>query len=185
MGDCFQKIGDLDATAEEAPALAKSVRHWLVADGVVSGDLTDCLLSGLGHPPGQNWAAAVNAPDRTDGQWTALWTNGLHIEVGPMVYWDMEPDDPGCPQCGTQQRFDEFKGLDEWTPGLGLGVNDEYHCPICMRPSPVNEWLSSIGWGIGHLCLEFWNWPPLSEQFRTELIQRLSGHKILYLSGKL
>ncbi|EIT94437.1 hypothetical protein MM3A0810R_3101 [Mycobacteroides abscessus 3A-0810-R] len=26
---------------------------------------------------------------------------------------------------------------------------------------------------------------PLSEQFQTELIQRLSGHKILYLSGKL
>ncbi len=43
----------------------------------------------------------------------------------------------------------------------------------------------SIGWAIGHLCLEFWNWPPLSEQFQTELIQRLSGHKILYLSGKL
>lgn len=53
MGDCFQKIGDLDATAEEAPALAKSVRHWLVADGVVSGDLTDCLSSGLGTRPGK------------------------------------------------------------------------------------------------------------------------------------
>ncbi|MFV8312080.1 hypothetical protein [Mycobacteroides chelonae] len=48
MGDCFQKIGDLDTTAEEASALAKSVRRWLIAEGVASGDLTDCVFDGLG-----------------------------------------------------------------------------------------------------------------------------------------
>nr|BFE60964.1 hypothetical protein GCM10020063_054900 [Dactylosporangium thailandense] len=42
MGDWFQTIADLDATAEEAPGLADVVVADLVADGIVSAERTDC-----------------------------------------------------------------------------------------------------------------------------------------------
>ena len=51
MGDTFQKLGDLDATADEAPGLAASVSARLIAEDVVSGELTDCVFVGLGVLP--------------------------------------------------------------------------------------------------------------------------------------
>ncbi len=50
-GDCFQKLGDLDATADEAQDLAAGALAWLVAEEIVSGELTDCALGGLASPP--------------------------------------------------------------------------------------------------------------------------------------
>ena len=37
MGDWFQIIVDRDATEEEAPALASSIRDWLISEGIIDG----------------------------------------------------------------------------------------------------------------------------------------------------
>ncbi len=53
MGDRFQTIVDLDAGPADAEALAHRVVEWLVAEGVVLADRTNCVLGQpLGHPPG-------------------------------------------------------------------------------------------------------------------------------------
>lgn len=180
MGEYFQKIGDPGVSAGEAAALAASIRDWLVGDEVISADLSDCALGGLAHAPGTNWGAAVDARDRLDDNWTALWTNGLRIGIGPTVFWDLEPDDLVCPHCGAVVPFDRFDGLDEWA----AHGRDVCSCVGCGQMSGLNAWLSSIGWGVGHLCLEFWNWPPLSEDFRSRLAERLRGRPV-FLEGKL
>ncbi|MET7914844.1 hypothetical protein ABZU45_02680 [Streptomyces avermitilis] len=42
MGDHFQTIVDLDARAGEAPEFAARVVEWLVAEGIVPAERTDC-----------------------------------------------------------------------------------------------------------------------------------------------
>ncbi|MDT0464411.1 hypothetical protein [Streptomyces gibsoniae] len=45
MGDHFQTIVDLDATAAEASNLAGRAPDWLVREGIVRAERTDCALS--------------------------------------------------------------------------------------------------------------------------------------------
>lgn len=42
VGENFEIIADVDATESEAPALASEVLRWLVGEGIVSGQLSDC-----------------------------------------------------------------------------------------------------------------------------------------------
>lgn len=58
----------------------------------------------------------------------------------------------------------------------GFGLHHAHVVGTLDNQHRVGHWTSVPG------ILEL---APLSEQFQTELIQRLSGHKILYLSGKL
>ncbi|MFJ7178051.1 hypothetical protein ACIQXA_16990 [Streptomyces massasporeus] len=52
MGDHFQTIVDLDASAADAERLAGRVVDWLVTEGIVLAERTDCVLGrSLGHPP--------------------------------------------------------------------------------------------------------------------------------------
>ena len=67
VGDCFQKLGDLDATADEAQDLAAGALAWLVAEEIVSGELTDCALGGLASPPGRCRVKALRDAGDADG----------------------------------------------------------------------------------------------------------------------
>lgn len=77
VGDFFQKLGDLEATADEAPGLAAAVSDWLVAEDIVSGELTDCVLGGLGRRPGVCHGKALR--DRADA-------HGFGQRCGPTGY---------------------------------------------------------------------------------------------------
>ncbi len=88
MGDCFQKLGDLDATADEAQDLATGVLAWLVAEEIVSGELIDCALGGPARPPGRCRVKALRDAGEADGLWTSTGkgaVNGLHVDVGRQV----------------------------------------------------------------------------------------------------
>lgn len=64
MGNHFQTIVDLHATPADATALAARGLDWLVAEGIVRAERTDCVLGApLGHPPGPLWAKAVEQVD--------------------------------------------------------------------------------------------------------------------------
>ncbi|MFC8668515.1 hypothetical protein [Streptomyces sp. NPDC057199] len=96
MGDHFQTVVDVDATADEARALAARVVEWLVAEGIVLGERTDCVLGQpLGHPPGPNWRRAVEeSPD-----WDP-W-DGLAVHTGRTVFDSGQggPESVTCPRC--------------------------------------------------------------------------------------
>ncbi|MGW1658352.1 hypothetical protein [Streptomyces atratus] len=49
MGDHFQTIVDLDATEQDAARLGAGLLDWLIADGIVSAERTDCVLDNDGY----------------------------------------------------------------------------------------------------------------------------------------
>lgn len=184
MSDAFQKLGDLDSTAQEAPLLAAGVSAWLVAEDIVSGELTDCALGGLGHRPGRRHGDALENLDDAGGLWTTLRTNGLQIDTGRQVFYGGQGGvtDAVCPNCGGIERFSDFSSsLDGWHR---TGRAD-HSCPVCSRRSLINDWKLEPQWGVGHLQLTFWNWPPLSERFREEVSAHLNRHRLLYICDKL
>ena len=187
MGDCFQKLGDLDATADEAQDLAAGALAWLVAEEIVSGELTDCALGGLASPPGRCRVKALRDAGDADGWWTNTGrgaVNGLRVDVGRQVYFGGQGgvSDAGCPKCRGVEPFRDFSdALDDW---YTTGVAD-HACPLCSRRSLINDWILEPQWGVGHLQLTFWNWPKLSEQFREDISAQLNGHRLVYLYDKL
>ncbi|MFD4860976.1 hypothetical protein [Streptomyces atratus] len=194
MGDHFQTIVDLDATEQDAARLGAGLLDWLIADGIVSAERTDCVLDndGYGNAPGRNYAKAVDDPEPVE-----LWSNGLHVATGRTVF-DSGQGEAGaatCPLCATEIRLVDdtwcpvdsawapFAGrLDAWANG-GEGVVE---CPSCRRPSGIDRWSwEDDYYACGQLGLTFWNWAELTYGFEQEVRRRLGGHRTVTLRGKL
>ncbi len=139
MGDCFQKLGDADAPADEAQDLAAGVLAWLVAEEIVSGEPTDCALGGPACPPGRCRVKALRDAGEADGLWTGRGAvNGLQVDVGRQVYFGGGGgvSDAGCPKCGGIEPFRDFSAaLNDW---FKTGVPD-HACPLCFRRSLIND----------------------------------------------
>jgi hypothetical protein len=137
----------------------------------------------LGRRPGLRHGNALENLDDAGGVWTTLSTNGLHIDVGRQVYYGGQGgvSDAACPNCGGIELFSDFSAaLDDW---YKTGTTD-HGCPACTRRSPINDWRLEPQWGVGHLQLTFWNWPPLSERFRQDVSAHLNDHRLLYIYDK-
>jgi hypothetical protein len=110
MGDHFQTIIDLDAKADEAPQLGARVVEWLVTEGIVLAERTDCVLGApLGHEPGPNWQRAVAAADADEDPWDGL---AVHTERGIFDGGQGGPESVTCPLCETTTPLGE--GAYEW-----------------------------------------------------------------------
>ena len=184
VGDYYQTIVDAEATADDAEALAGRVRDWLVAEGVVRAEMTDCVLGGdgNGHAPGANWQQAVATPG--DDGFLTLWTKGLQVVTGRTVFHTVDgPATATCPRCGAGASFEGgpiFDTIGDWYEG-GEGLAP---CAACGEHIRLVEWRIEPPWGFGYLGFEFWNWPPLSEAFIAR-VGELLGHRMLLVHGKL
>lgn len=88
MSEWFQAIVDKDATEQEAPALAGKIHQWLVLDGVVVAEPSDCLLgSDAGYCPGPHYEKAVTEPY---GALLDLRHNGLEIITTRTVFFCLQ-----------------------------------------------------------------------------------------------
>lgn len=190
MGDSFQTIVDIDATADSAPDLAAAAVGWLVERGILLGTTTDCVLgAGSGHAPGPRYAGAVT---ETDPHLHTLRTNGLEVTTGRTIFRSSEADHITCPHCATTTRLTDGTGspndawgsvletIDTWYTG-GAGAHP---CPACGRTAGLNDWRWSPPWGFGFLGLTFWNWPPLTDDFAAAVAGVL-GHRTARPAGKL
>ncbi|MGA5417401.1 hypothetical protein [Streptomyces pseudogriseolus] len=193
MGDHFQTIVDLDAGPDEAAAYAERGLAWLISEGIVNAERTDCVLGApLGHPPGPNWLRACSPADE---EWEP--SDGLNVEVGRTVFngGQGEPEAVTCPRCEVTTRLmtDTWAPDDEaWAP-FGAALHDwddtgeaEVVCPACAASVPLPEyrWADDY-FAFAHLGFEFWNWPEFTEEFLTRFSDALGGHRVRRVWGKL
>ncbi|MFC9942385.1 hypothetical protein [Streptomyces pratensis] len=197
MGDFFERIVDLEVTGEEAGPLAGRMVDWMVAEGVITREMTkDAMYSlpvDLGHVPGPQWARAV--ADASDPSWLP---GPVAVVVGREYHVGGQgqdvADSAACPRCGAGTVVIDWPETSEpdeevWRPfrdGIaswretGRG---EVPCPACGVSVPVTEWEFGLGFDLGALAFDFWGWPPLSVRFRAEFRARL-GHRTEEQSGK-
>jgi hypothetical protein len=185
LGEWFETVADVEATPEEAARLGAEVLSWLVKQGIVMAEETDCVLGNRGHQPGPNYVAA------TAELWAdmhRLATNGFRVVTGRTVFYSMGVDQVVCPHCEAVAVDDQDKGswsdfspvIDEWYAG-GAGVRP---CKHCGQPVGINDWEWSPPWGFGYLGFEFWNWPMLDPSFVAAISNRL-GHRTVQPRGKI
>ncbi|MFF8601453.1 hypothetical protein ACF065_22485 [Streptomyces sp. NPDC015232] len=191
MGNYFQTVVDLDATHANARSLADSGLDWLVGEGIVRAELTDCVLGApSGHPPGSSWARAVRQPDWEPG-------GGLRIEIGRTVFGcgQGEPLFAVCPHCSGRtdfhtDRLEEIEGMWEpfgeaveaWTDTGTASVT----CPRCRRPGDLTGWTWSDDYfAFGYLGFVFWDWPDFSTEFLDAFSRVLAGHRTVLVEGEL
>lgn len=191
MGNYFQTVVDLDATHADARTLADIGLDWLVREGVVRAELTDCVLGApSGHPPGPSWAKAVGQED-----WEP--SDGLRVETGRTVFncGQGEPRFAVCPHCAGRadfytDRLEEIEGawepfseaISAWSDTDSAAVA----CPHCRRPGDLTAWTWSDDYfAFGYLGFEFWDWPDFSPGFLAGLSHALGGHRMVLMEGKL
>lgn len=155
MGDWFQSVVDPEATEAEAPTLADSVLRWLVAEGVVVPERSDCTLGEAGHAPGPSYVKATGLPDK---HLLTLWTNGLAVVSTRTVFHKGGLGfDIVCSSCGG--RFEPPDGLwadavGEWYDRNGPGP---LACPGCKAVRPITAWRHDPPLGFANLGFTFWN----------------------------
>jgi hypothetical protein len=184
MGDWFQVIVDRDATEEEAPALASSIRDWLISEGIITGKLIDCILSEeLGYPPGPNHRKVADS-GLGDDYLYGFAVNGMEIIIGRTVFHSLgSPIELVCTACEYRFEFsdDVSEAITEWYERTGPG---NVTCSQCGVERPVSEWQFEPPWGFGNLGFEFWNWPTFEPFFIEEISKRL-GHRVVHVESKL
>jgi len=182
MSDHSQIIVDIEVGAEDAERLGSAVFDWLVGNGVVEREGTDSVLGGLGHRPGRSYRNALE-PGENDTGFLTLRTNGLEIRTGRTVFdaggnYPLELDCDAC-QYQVRSKSESSAFLDRavsWDKGDDRVT---FACPRCGQARPLREWRGQFQWGFGYLGLEFWNWPPLSEEFIQSVTRQLRHRTVL------
>ncbi|AXK35991.1 hypothetical protein DVA86_28685 [Streptomyces armeniacus] len=198
MGDYFERIVDVEATGEEAGALAERMVDWMVAEGLITREMSDDGVYShpvdKGYVPGPNWARALAEPPYPD------WLPGpVAVVVGRGYYVAGQGVDSAsfavCPRCQSKTVVinypEEFETDEEvWQPfedaiaaWMETGEGSA-PCASCGASVPVTEWQWSPEFALGTLAFDFWNWPSLSDSF-CEKFSRQLGHRTVEHGGKV
>jgi len=198
MGDSFEVIVDLDATAADASGLASRALDWLVREGIVRAERTDCVFGEpLGYPPGQQWAKAVTGPGRMPPDGLRMPTDGLSIVTARTVFNGGQGDAQyaTCPRCASRTWFytegwERIEGaaeafinaVKEWDASGAATVA----CPSCAQASEITRWRwEGDYFALGYLGFEFWNWWHLDPRFIAGLSRALNDHQVVRVPGKI
>lgn len=197
MGVYYERIVDVEVSAEEAGPLAERMAGWMVAEGLITRETTGELVysphADEGYVPGADWARAV--ADATDPDWMpgpVAVVVGRHHHVGGQGM--DEPEYAVCPRCTARtvvidypERFEADEAV--WKPFReGITAWEETGegsapCTACGASVPVTEWEWDSSFALGALAFDFWNWPPLADGFLTEFARQL-GHRTVAHVGK-
>jgi len=195
MGDYFERIVDVEVTGQEAGPLADRMVEWMVAEGLITRDMSsDGVYSqnaDAGYLPGPVWAKAVADPGWQPGP--------VAVMVGRDYYVGGQGEDEAeyaiCPRCQTKTVIidypESFEADDEvWQPfEEGIAAWKETGegsapCSACGASVSVTEWQwGASDFAVGALAFDFWGWPPLSTEFCAEFSRQL-GHRTAEHMGK-
>lgn len=188
MGDWCQILVDEVVRGERAARESgERLDTWLIDTGVLSPELTDCVLGNpLGHPPGPSYGRAVAGAGDAPRQWT----NGGYVIIGRQAHWGGDLDGLACAQCGQLEdvtseggRWQQtFMGtIAEWMDG-GDGT---ITCRGCGARNELSDWdWGRYPWGFGEVSVKFWNWEPLAENFIDD-VWAVLGHPVRYIAYEL
>ncbi|UGT42862.1 hypothetical protein LTV02_05525 [Nocardia yamanashiensis] len=196
MGDYFERIVDIEVSAEDAGSLGADVVEWMVSRRWLlretSRDAMYSLYADAGYLPGPDWG-------RITSEWGDDWIPGpVAVVVGRHAHFPgqggIEPAYAACPRCRTTTVIIDYPNRWEadpvvWQPfshaidgwertGGGAAI-----CASCGVSSPVTDWQWADDFALGALAFDFWGWPPLREEFIAELTARLR-HRIVHHTGK-
>ncbi|WP_280232311.1 hypothetical protein [Nocardia cyriacigeorgica] len=196
MGDYFERIVDIEVSAEDAQATAARMLDWLVARELLTWEMSGERMYSLqvdeGHLPGSRWQQVTQ-------DWGSDWIPGpVAVIIGREDHFggqgESEAESATCPSCATTtviidypQRWEADpevwrpfeQAIDEWKR-TGTGT---VACRHCGTGHPVTEWLWPSGTALGALAFDFWSWPPLTDAFLDEFTAQL-GHRTDHHTGK-
>ncbi|MFD6272032.1 hypothetical protein [Nocardia asteroides] len=196
VGDYFERIVDVEVTADEAAALAERVVDRLVARGVLVRETSRAGVYSLqvdeGYVAGADWG-------RVAQDWGADWQPGpVAVIVGRHPHHPgqgaIPPSAADCPHCDVTTVIIDYPQQWEPDPAVWQPFSDAIDdwqetgagavtCATCGTASPVTTWGWADDFALGALAFDFWGWPPLAGEFVTELADLL-GHRVTHHTGK-
>ncbi|WP_328665560.1 hypothetical protein OG905_01030 [Streptomyces sp. NBC_00322] len=196
MGDFYKRIVDVEVSHEEAGPLAGRMVDWMVAEGLITRELSGTAVYSLdvdeGYVPGPNWARA--AEDWGDDHIPAP----VAVIVGRNYHVGGQGEDAAtyavCPHCDKRMVFIDYPesfepdeevwqpfrdAIDTWKETGEASVP----CAACETSVPITAWQWDSEFALGALAFDFWGWPPLTDDFVAEFTRQL-GHRTAQHSGK-
>ncbi|MFC8529276.1 hypothetical protein [Nocardia sp. NPDC057227] len=196
MGDFFERIVDVEVTAEQAATLGARMVDWMIARRLLTREMSGEAMYSLGVDKGY-----VAGPDwrRVTTEWGADWIPGpVAVLLGRGDHHggqgEIEPESARCPRCQATTTIIDYPQQWEADPEVWRPFHDGIEawkqtgtgsvtCTRCGEDAGVTEWGWPSGFALGALAFDFWGWPPLTENFVTEFGAQL-GHHIEHHTGK-
>ena len=182
MGNLFQNLVAPEIAADQAKTDAERVLAWLIAEEIVTPEMTDCVLGAdLGYPPGPLYAKATGT---ADPHLLSLRTNGMAIIAKRTVFHSGQGGfELVCSACKSKLQPPDGWGdaVSDWFNQSGSG---ELACPACGASRPIVEWQHSPPWAFGELGFQFWNWPQFTQAFIRAFENQLHS-RVVRVYGKL
>ena len=174
MSDNICWVVDLEATLEDASALAQTGLQWLVQQGIVESipDSGGALGGADLYRPGPQ-AAAWSEYMADD-----LQLCGVEVTVEHTVFHaGSNSDQIRCPNCGANHELDAVpwsEAVERWHSG---DADYTLACPACTNSAPIVDWtFLEFDWAFGNLGFGFNNW-MIDARLAAELGNVL-GHRI-------
>jgi hypothetical protein len=137
---------------------ANEILHWLVSLDIVMPTLSDCNLgSDYGYAI-SNGAKSVSAePEFLPFD---LHSNGLEIITERQIFDTGQNgiEELICPNCSNNIANEDWDFFDEWGSNVATDIHQFKFTPE---------------WGFSDLGFTFWNWPSFTEDFISDIKQKL------------
>jgi len=181
MSDYFISFVPEKSEIDRPKSVGFKLIHWLVKEGIIVPELSDCTLGNLGYAPGENYQSILI---QEDSRLVELNTNGVELFTERTVFHNggYELDHVGCPNCQTHLiRTSWSSALDEWMEAIGPGL---VHCEHCNRETSIVDLNFQPAWGFSNVGLTFWNWSGFRDSFVQDFEKRV-GESIRIIHGKI
>ena len=177
MSTSIDYVVDLEASLEEAPALARRVIRKLCLQGIIlpRPQVHEYLGEGPRYATGPN---VDRAADHND-----CFPCGLDVIIRREVFTAGENGLNAlcCPGCGHRHSADDL----DWPPAIGEWYEQRgpgsLSCVRCGLSASVALWQFDPTWGFGNLAFQFSEW-LLKREFVEEL-SRLLGHRVAWVKS--
>ncbi|WP_372724042.1 hypothetical protein [Novipirellula sp.] len=175
---------DHNATPDDAASIGDAVIELLISERMLlDTPNSECVLNGVGYPPGPRLSEIYNFADRELAFWSELTVNGVKVHAERYVNFFAFPvfEHAICPACKTLFSDDESV-MDQLYDCVGHFINDDrlnsLRCPKCSVPTRCDHWTTKPDVGLSYLGIEFWNWAPLSHSGWTLSIPELISNRL-------